>query len=333
MADFASKSLLLATGVAGDTCVVSNVVLRINGASVKYFESIPTAVLLGSIGAPELASSGVTLGVYGDSTNIPQITVDADGRITAASNIAVSIPLGGVSADAGQQLTLGTDSKPLATGLATAAALAAEVTARTDNDITAAAVAAGTLTLTRASGNLTAALPAAVTVVDDLVTGGTTAALSAQQGVALTAADIASGVVSGNTLTLTLKGGGTVTVDVTSLAADIHVVSGSYNAGTGNIDFLTSTTPLNDFSVPASALLPVSVNHSIIGNGSTTPLSLVSDQATPAGSLAYGTSAAGAKGWVDVNALLDPTNNGVPATGTYVLGYINGVGPQLVPVV
>jgi hypothetical protein len=278
MADFATKSLLLAGGVAADTCLAASVVLRVSGGGVKYLENIPASVSAGAIGAVELASSGVALGTYGDAVNIPQVTIDADGRVTAATNIAVSIPPSGVSADAGQQLTLGTDSKPLAMGLATAAALAAEVTA-------------------------------------------------------LTAADIASGAVAGNTLTLTLKGGGTVTVDVTSLAADIHVVSGSYNAGTGNIDFVTSTTPLNDFSVPASALLPVSVNHSIIGNGSTTPLSLVSDQATPAGSLAYGTSAAGAKGWVDVNALLDPTNNGVPATGTYVLGYINGVGPQLVPVV
>ena len=39
-----------------------------------------------------LSNSGVTATTYGSSTNIPQFTVDAKGRITSASNVAVSIP-------------------------------------------------------------------------------------------------------------------------------------------------------------------------------------------------------------------------------------------------
>jgi hypothetical protein len=38
----------------------------------------------------DLDSTAVTAGTYGDSTNIPQFTVDAQGRITAASNIAIA---------------------------------------------------------------------------------------------------------------------------------------------------------------------------------------------------------------------------------------------------
>lgn len=38
----------------------------------------------------QLASTAVTPGEYGDASNVPVITVDADGRITAASEVAVS---------------------------------------------------------------------------------------------------------------------------------------------------------------------------------------------------------------------------------------------------
>lgn len=41
-----------------------------------------------------LAASGVIADTYGDATNIPQITVDAKGRITSVTDVAVSIPSG-----------------------------------------------------------------------------------------------------------------------------------------------------------------------------------------------------------------------------------------------
>jgi len=43
-------------------------------------------------GSLNLTNTGVTAATYGNSTNIPQIAVDAQGRITSASNVAVSIP-------------------------------------------------------------------------------------------------------------------------------------------------------------------------------------------------------------------------------------------------
>jgi hypothetical protein len=50
---------------------------------------ITVAVTAGSIGASQLASTAVTAGSYGSSSAIPSITVDADGRITAASTSSI----------------------------------------------------------------------------------------------------------------------------------------------------------------------------------------------------------------------------------------------------
>jgi len=40
-----------------------------------------------------LQNTGVTATTYGNATNIPSITVDAQGRITSASNVAVTAGL------------------------------------------------------------------------------------------------------------------------------------------------------------------------------------------------------------------------------------------------
>src|SRR5205814_3245153 len=47
---------------------------------------------LASTGAMTLANSGVTAAAYGDGNHVPAITVDAKGRITAASSVAVAFP-------------------------------------------------------------------------------------------------------------------------------------------------------------------------------------------------------------------------------------------------
>jgi hypothetical protein len=139
------------------------------------------------------------------------------------------------------------------------------------------------------------------------------------QDATLAASDISSGSVAGNTLTLTRVGGGTITVDVTTLAADVTIVSGSYNATTKAIDFVANQAAGN-FSVPVSALLPVSVSGSISGNGSTTALSLVGDVATPGNNKVYGTDATGARVWKSEAAVslgvAAPVMNGVAASGS-----------------
>jgi len=44
----------------------------------------------GAVAADELASTGVSAGTYGNSTNIASFTVDDDGRLSSASNISIA---------------------------------------------------------------------------------------------------------------------------------------------------------------------------------------------------------------------------------------------------
>jgi hypothetical protein len=73
-----------------------------NGASAQdaaAFGQIPTALppsgaaggdLAGTYPSPTLGTSGVSAATYGDSTHVAQVAVDAKGRITSASNVAIT---------------------------------------------------------------------------------------------------------------------------------------------------------------------------------------------------------------------------------------------------
>jgi Repeat of unknown function (DUF5907) len=57
-----------------------------------------TEIVDGSVTALKLATTGVTPAVYGSATTVPQVTVDAQGRITAAGNTTIAgVAPGGVA--------------------------------------------------------------------------------------------------------------------------------------------------------------------------------------------------------------------------------------------
>jgi hypothetical protein len=71
-----SRQVIAGTGLTGGGQLSSNVTL---------------SVANGGIGTTQLASSGVTPGVYGTATDIPVFTVDETGRVTAATTIPATI--------------------------------------------------------------------------------------------------------------------------------------------------------------------------------------------------------------------------------------------------
>ena len=63
---------------------------RITSASnVAISATVANTQITGLITSAQLANTGVTATTYGNATNIPSITVDAQGRVTSASNVAV----------------------------------------------------------------------------------------------------------------------------------------------------------------------------------------------------------------------------------------------------
>ena len=134
---------------------VTNTAVSIPSGSLTFTGDVTGSGSTGSSTSLTLANSGVTAGSYGSASAIPQITVDAKGRITSISTNAVSIPSGSISVTGGDITMSGNTgtaitNATIANGAVTAAKLAdgAVTSAKLDTNIT----IGGTLTVT---GNLT----------------------------------------------------------------------------------------------------------------------------------------------------------------------------------
>ena len=84
-----------------------------------------------------LDNTAVTAGTYGDATNIPQFTVDQQGRITSASNVAIQTSWT-LAGDSGSETVDGGDTATFAggTNITTTASATDTLTIDLDDDVT-----------------------------------------------------------------------------------------------------------------------------------------------------------------------------------------------------
>lgn len=80
--------LLAVAGVPTTRQVIAGTSLTGGG---QLSSNVTLSVANGGIGTTQLASTGVTAGEYGSATSVPVLTVDAKGRITAATTIPVTV--------------------------------------------------------------------------------------------------------------------------------------------------------------------------------------------------------------------------------------------------
>jgi len=91
---------------AGTQTFSNSIVGSITGNAATVTNGIYTTTtaagdLTGTYPNPTLATSGVTSGSYGNTTQVPQLTVDAKGRVTSATNVTISgvAPSGAAAGD------------------------------------------------------------------------------------------------------------------------------------------------------------------------------------------------------------------------------------------
>jgi len=204
-----------------------------NGSGTVTQVSTGTGLTGGPIttsGTISLANTAVTAGVYGTSTVVPQITVDAQGRITSVAN--VSIASGGVGTVTNVATGTGLTGGPITSNGTISLANTAVVVADYGS-----ASQVGTFVVD-AQGRLTAAANVAINISVANVSGAVPNTVN---------------VIAGTGL----SGGGNLASNVTVSLANTAVTAGNYG----------STTQVAAITIDAQGRITAAANVAVSGGG------------------------------------------------------------------
>ena len=274
------------------------------GISATYDDAGDGAVDL------SLTTTGVSSGSHGNATHSASFTVDTYGRLSAASNTAISIPSTAVSdfTDATQDaaaalFTNGTHSGIGATYDDANAKLNLDVA---DFTITLGGDLTGNVTITNlGSATLTASVAANSVALGTDTTGDYVGSISAGTGITLSNTG-----VEGGTFTVTNAG-------VTGLTGTTNEVEVSGSTGSVTIGLPSDVTITSNLSIGGSA----TITGDLTVNGTTTTISsttlTVDDKNLELGSVATPTNTTADGGGITLKGSTDKTFNWVNATGSW----------------
>ena len=255
-ATIAANSVALGTDTTGN--YLANVIpgTGLTGSGFGTEGATPTV---------NLANTAVTAGVYGGATNIPVVTIDAQGRITSASNTAISTSFT-VAGDTGSETISGGDTLTIAggTGLTSVASGTDTVTLNLDNTAVTPATyggAASTAVFTvDQQGRLTAASNVTISIPSSAI--NTDIALGTQ-----TSGAYVANLVAGTGITLSGLGNEGATPTITNSGV-------TSVAGTANQIAVDTSTGAVTFSLPSAITTPgsLTVTGDLIVNGTATTI-------------------------------------------------------------
>jgi hypothetical protein len=256
-ATIAANSVALGTDTTGN--YIANVIpgTGLTGSGFGTEGATPTLTL---------ANTAVTPGTYGGATNIPAIVIDAQGRITSASNTAISTSFT-VAGDSGTNQTIaGGDTLTIAggTGLSSVGSNTDTVTLNLDNTAVTpstygSAASHGVFTVD-AQGRLTAASNVTIAIPSSALT--TDVALGTQ-----TSGAYVANLVAGTGITLSGLGNEGTTPTITNSGV-------TSVAGTSNQITVSGGTGAVTFSLPSAITTPgsLTVTGDLIVNGTATTI-------------------------------------------------------------
>jgi hypothetical protein len=257
----------------------------------------------GSVTSAKLSNTGVTANTYGSATQVTQITVDAQGRVTSATNVNISGTTPGGAA--GGDLT-GTYPNP------TVNASAISTTKLADNAVTSIKIADGTI----ANG--------------DLADGSVNSVKISDGGVAT--ADIADGAITDVKVTSVAPGkltqSGAATGQVLKWNGTAWVPQADNNAG-GTLTSIATGTGLSGGPITTTgtiSLANTSVTPNTYGSATQVPTFTVDAQGrlTAASNVTISGVAPGGTAGGDLTGTYpSPTLSTSAATGANVIGAVN----------